>query len=249
MTVGFVACPVLFPRPAQCPRQARRRPRSSSAAIPSASLASALARGRAAAIAAAAAALVSLPLPMLRTMAGAAQPAQAETSALVVGMAPSPPPLLDRDLSIPGWVLVAPSESNRVEVNGRQNEEADGGVRHGGARELFSPSPELELRVLKRLVVAMVVGGIIGVERRSAKSLAGIRTFCLVSLGAAIFMSTALIGFSTSDPVRASAAISTSVGFLGAGSLHQGRTYRRGMTTAAGIWLAAGKLYRICCRR
>jgi uncharacterized membrane protein YhiD involved in acid resistance len=52
-------------------------------------------------------------------------------------------------------------------------------------------------------------------------------------------MSTALVGFPQSDPVRFGAAISTSVGFLGAGAMHQGRTYKKGMTTAAGIWLAA----------
>lgn len=104
---------------------------------------------------------------------------------------------------------------------------------------LVTPSFDLQVRVLVRLLVAVVVGGIIGVERRSANSLAGVRTFSLVSLGAAIFMSTALIGFPQGDPVRFGAAISTSVGFLGAGAMHQGRTYRKGMTTAAGIWLAA----------
>lgn len=110
---------------------------------------------------------------------------------------------------------------------------------------LQRPDINRELRMLVRLLVATVVGGIIGVERRTARSLAGIRTFSLVSLGAAIFMSTAIVGCPGSDPVRASAAISTSVGFLGAGALHQGRTYRKGMTTAAGIWLAAS--LGICC--
>lgn len=102
-----------------------------------------------------------------------------------------------------------------------------------------------ELRMLVRLLAAVIVGGIIGVERRAAKSLAGIRTFSLVSLGAAIFMSTAIVGCPGSDPIRASAAISTSVGFLGAGALQQGKTNRKGMTTAAGIWLAAS--LGICC--
>jgi putative Mg2+ transporter-C (MgtC) family protein len=109
----------------------------------------------------------------------------------------------------------------------------------GGEHTLASPSIALEVRVLVRLLVAVIVGGIIGVERRTANSLAGVRTFSLVSLGASMFMSTALVGFPQSDPVRFGAAISTSVGFLGAGAMHQGRTYRKGMTTAAGIWLAA----------
>jgi MgtC family len=233
--IAFTHCSVPMPRPAR----RRRRSRGGNTG-PSASLESLLARGRSASLAAAAVILVALPLPTRAAEIRNAQAVRPHTRihALLVATATAPAPLIDSDLQIPGWVLVSPGSLSQVEVAPAETEDEE--PKELRARELFSPSPELELRVLKRLVVAMIVGGIIGVERRSAKSLAGIRTFSLVSLGAAIFMSTALIGFSTSDPVRASAAISTSVGFLGAGSLHQGRTYRRGMTTAAGIWLAAG---------
>jgi putative Mg2+ transporter-C (MgtC) family protein len=134
---------------------------------------------------------------------------------------------------LPGW--------SPAHIDMEQPETAEPRARIAPVVEttLRSPSIALEVRVLVRLLVAVVVGGIIGVERRTANSLAGVRTFSLVSLGASMFMSTALVGFPQSDPVRFGAAISTSVGFLGAGAMHQGRTYRKGMTTAAGIWLAA----------
>lgn len=107
---------------------------------------------------------------------------------------------------------------------------------------------EDELRVLQRLVVATAVGGIIGVERRSAKSFAGVRTFSLVSLGSAIFMSTILLAFPNADPARIAAAVSSSVGFIGGGVMSKptpsvtsgGPKHSRGLTTATSVWLAAG---------
>lgn len=96
-----------------------------------------------------------------------------------------------------------------------------------------------ELRILMRLLVALVVGGVIGMERRAANSLAGVRTFSLVSLGAAVFMSTAIVAFPTADPARVAAAISSSVGFLGAGAMHKDAKHSKGLTTASSVWLAA----------
>lgn len=99
---------------------------------------------------------------------------------------------------------------------------------------------EDELRILMRLVVAATVGGIIGLERRSAKSFAGVRTFSLVSLGAAIFLSTVLIAAPQADPARIAAAISSSVGFIGGGVMSKNSKQSRGLTTATSVWLAAG---------
>lgn len=99
---------------------------------------------------------------------------------------------------------------------------------------------EDEIRILMRLVVAATVGGIIGVERRSAKSYAGVRTFSLVSLGAAIFMSVCLVAFPNGDPSRIAAAISSSVGFIGGGVMSKNSKHSRGLTTASSVWLAAG---------
>lgn len=112
-------------------------------------------------------------------------------------------------------------------------------------RERLRGSPkrvllEDELRILMRLVVAATVGGIIGVERRSARSYAGVRTFSLVSLGAAIFMSVCLVAFPNADPARIAAAISSSVGFIGGGVMSKNSKHSRGLTTATSVWLAAG---------
>lgn len=106
---------------------------------------------------------------------------------------------------------------------------------------VLPPAPQLsiEVRILARLMVALVVGGFIGMERRAANSLAGVRTFSLVSLGAAIFMSTTLVAFPTADPTRVAAAISSSVGFLGAGVMQKNNKHHRGLTTASSVWLAA----------
>lgn len=101
------------------------------------------------------------------------------------------------------------------------------------------PSLTVEARILCRLLVALVVGGIIGVERRAANSLAGVRTFSLVSLGAAILMSTSMAAFPSADPTRIAAAISSSVGFLGAGAINKNSKQSRGLTTASSVWLAA----------
>lgn len=76
-------------------------------------------------------------------------------------------------------------------------------------------------------------------ERRAANSLAGVRTFSLVSLGAAIFMTTTLVSFPNADPARVAAAISSSVGFLGAGAMSKNSKQSRGLTTASSVWLAA----------
>lgn len=76
-------------------------------------------------------------------------------------------------------------------------------------------------------------------ERRAANSLAGVRTFSLVSLGAAIFMTTTLVAFPDADPARVAAAISSSVGFLGAGAMSKNSRQSRGLTTASSVWLAA----------
>eukprot|EP00177_Eucheuma_denticulatum_P007225 GFKZ01013148.1.p1 GENE.GFKZ01013148.1~~GFKZ01013148.1.p1 ORF type:complete len:401 (-),score=50.96 GFKZ01013148.1:739-1941(-) len=109
------------------------------------------------------------------------------------------------------------------------------------ARMSLPPRPEMsaEIRILTRLLVALVVGGSIGMERRAANSLAGVRTFSLVSLGAAIFMTTTLVAFPDADPTRVAAAISSSVGFLGAGVMSKNSKQSRGLTTASSVWLAA----------
>ena len=98
--------------------------------------------------------------------------------------------------------------------------------------------------VIVRLLLAMLAGGIIGLERGKQGRAAGMRTHILVSIGAAL---TALIGFYVSDmtdiisdPMRLSAQVISGIGFLGVGTiLIKGRFQITGLTTAAGLWATA----------
>lgn len=97
--------------------------------------------------------------------------------------------------------------------------------------------------VIIRLALALIVGGIIGIERGKQGRAAGMRTHILVSIGAAL---TALIGLYltdmgiTTDPMRISAQVISGIGFLGVGTiLIKGRFQITGLTTAAGLWATA----------
>lgn len=98
---------------------------------------------------------------------------------------------------------------------------------------------EIELTV--RLVAALLLGAVIGVERELQRMPAGFRTHALVALGAAIFTVVSAYGLTgpMSDPTRIAAQIVSGVGFLGGGAiLHHGGTVR-GLTTAASLWAVA----------
>jgi putative Mg2+ transporter-C (MgtC) family protein len=111
--------------------------------------------------------------------------------------------------------------------------------------EDFSDLPDLAeaIRMAVRLIIAAVLGGILGINRGLAGKAAGLRTHMLVSLGAALFV---LIpqqaGMSDADISRVIQGIVSGIGFLGAGAILRGMNGEevRGMTTAAGIWLTAG---------
>ncbi len=95
-----------------------------------------------------------------------------------------------------------------------------------------------------RLVLAMIFGGAIGVERGKQGRAAGMRTHILVCLGATLatmigFFTTEVMGY-TSDPLRIAAQVVSGIGFLGVGTiLLKGRFQITGLTTAAGLWCAA----------
>lgn len=98
-----------------------------------------------------------------------------------------------------------------------------------------------------RLLAAAALGSLIGLERELRKRPAGLRTHMLVSLGAAGFL---LVGyeilFATAvgdpsariDPTRIVEGVIGGIGFLGAGSIIQGRGSIQGITTGAAIWIA-----------
>jgi putative Mg2+ transporter-C (MgtC) family protein len=93
-----------------------------------------------------------------------------------------------------------------------------------------------------RLVVAALLGGLIGAERESLRKPAGLRTHMLVALGAALAATTALgLGMAVADISRVIQGIVTGIGFVGAGAIlkDSGTRHIQGLTTAAGLWLTA----------
>jgi len=105
--------------------------------------------------------------------------------------------------------------------------------------EDLSLGAQIELTL--RLLVALVLGAVIGWERELQRMPAGFRTHALVALGSAIFTIVSAYAFTgpLSDPTRIAAQIVSGVGFLGGGAiLHYGGTVR-GLTTAASLWAVA----------
>lgn len=106
----------------------------------------------------------------------------------------------------------------------------------------FSDLGNLEqvTRVALRLVIAGLLGGLIGYEREHQGKAAGVRTHMLVSLGAALFVLVPeLSGVSDADLTRVLQGLIAGIGFLGAGTifLGEGKHRVKGLTTAAGIWM------------
>ena len=98
--------------------------------------------------------------------------------------------------------------------------------------------------VIIRLVVAMLCGGIIGLERGMKNRPAGMRTYMLVCVGSCLVMLTNQYLFQVShagDPMRLGAQVVSGIGFLGAGTIVVTRRNQiKGLTTAAGLWASAG---------
>ncbi len=102
------------------------------------------------------------------------------------------------------------------------------------------------LTVFIQLGVATILGLIIGAERSLAGKSAGMRTFALITLGSCLFTITSVIvttqylGKVNFDPMRVTAGIITGIGFIGAGLIMFRQNLMRGLTTAAGMWIASG---------
>ena len=102
---------------------------------------------------------------------------------------------------------------------------------------------------LIRLLVAMILGGLVGMERQSHGRAAGLRTNILVCLGSAAiivaFQKLSMefhVGAESAirmDPARAAAGVITGIGFLGAGTIIKSKNFVRGLTTAASIWVVS----------
>ena len=111
-----------------------------------------------------------------------------------------------------------------------------------------------DIMMVVRLVLAAILGGIVGIERGSGDRPAGFRTHILVCVGSALFMLVSMYGFDVLTPAEAlhegdlgarrdsariAAQVVSGIGFLGAGTiLHEGLTIR-GLTTAASLWMVS----------
>jgi putative Mg2+ transporter-C (MgtC) family protein len=98
------------------------------------------------------------------------------------------------------------------------------------------------VRITFRMVVAAILGAVIGYEREKAKKAAGLRTHILVTLGTCVFvLGGAGFGMNSDGLSRIIQGITTGVGFIGAGSILKLNNERdiRGLTTSAGIWMAS----------
>ena len=97
-----------------------------------------------------------------------------------------------------------------------------------------------------KLLLSLTLGAIVGLERRHKGQIAGMRTFALITMGAALAMIISIyipqIYFGETengDPERIAAQVISGIGFLGAGAIIQMKGSVRGLTTAAGIWMTA----------
>jgi len=97
------------------------------------------------------------------------------------------------------------------------------------------------LDVFIRILIAAVLGGLVGIEREIREHTAGFRTHILVSVGAAAFTLASSYGLEGTgfDPNRISAQVVTGIGFLGAGAIIRYGVSVRGLTTAASLWTVA----------
>ena len=106
----------------------------------------------------------------------------------------------------------------------------------------YLPSAIEVARVAVRLLLAAILGGVLGFERQRRGKAAGLRTHMLVAVGTALFTIAPIqAGMSIADVSRILQGIAAGVGFIGAGAILK-RTDQeeiKGLTTAAGIWLTA----------
>ncbi len=94
--------------------------------------------------------------------------------------------------------------------------------------------------IVLRMILAVALSAAIGYEREVRGKVAGLRTHCLIGLGAATFTLASVYGFSEADMARVAAGVVAGVGFIGGGVIFRGEgTGVSGLTTAASIWLTA----------
>ena len=102
---------------------------------------------------------------------------------------------------------------------------------------------DIDVVTMARVLLAFVLGGVVGFERERMQRPAGLRTHMLVCAGSACFTVASIFGFdelgTVRDPARLAAQIITGIGFLGAGTIFRTGATVRGLTTASSIWITA----------
>ena len=99
--------------------------------------------------------------------------------------------------------------------------------------------------IITRLLIALIIGGLTGLEREKSYQFAGFRTHILVAMGSCMTSITSVIlfidysGKTNLDPARLTAQVLSGIGFLGTGAILKNSSGIRGLTTAAGIWATA----------
>lgn len=102
------------------------------------------------------------------------------------------------------------------------------------------------LDIAIKLLIALFLGVLIGLERVWAHKTAGMRTYALVSMGSALFvlvseaLSLKYLNFDGIDPSRIASQIIVGIGFIGTGLIFTKDSKLMGLTTATGLWVAAG---------
>lgn len=109
------------------------------------------------------------------------------------------------------------------------------------------------VEIILRLLLALIMGGIIGAERQLHRKAAGFRTHILVCVGSALMMLVSIFIYftfrdeTTIDPGRVAGHVISGIGFLGAGTIIVTRGSVRGLTTAATLWATAAVGLAIGC--
>ena len=114
--------------------------------------------------------------------------------------------------------------------------------------EVYADIYSLEVNMVSsmfRLLLSMILGMVVGAERKRKGQVAGIRTFALISMGAclamllSIYVPQVYLGLKNGDPGRIAAQVITGIGFIGGGAMIHMKGAVKGLTTAAGIWMTA----------
>ncbi len=114
--------------------------------------------------------------------------------------------------------------------------------------EVYADINSLEVNMVSsmfRLLLSMILGMVVGAERKRKGQVAGIRTFALISMGACLAMMLSIYvpqvyhGLKNGDPGRIAAQVITGIGFIGGGAMIHMKGAVKGLTTAAGIWMTA----------